>query len=88
MERITIETTQNVAIEYDVASIGERIVAEIIDLLIMGGYLFSIWRIVALLGYAMGDGGLGIVFSFCHCQSFFTAFILRFCCMARHRVKV
>jgi len=40
MQKIEIQTTQNVTIEYPLASIGERIVAAIIDLLIMFGYFF------------------------------------------------
>ncbi|HSY75960.1 MAG TPA: RDD family protein, partial [Bacteroidia bacterium] len=49
--KITIETTQNVDIEYDIASVGDRIVANIIDTLIIVGYViilmiifFSIFR--------------------------------------------
>jgi uncharacterized RDD family membrane protein YckC len=55
MERIAIETTQNVDIEYEVASVGERIVATIIDLLIMGGYGITISFIAGLVGYSMRD---------------------------------
>ena len=42
MQTIEIETTQNVNIEYPVASVGERVVAAIIDQLIMVGYLIAI----------------------------------------------
>ena len=42
MQAIEIETTQNVNIEYPVASVGERVVAAIIDQLIMVGYLIAI----------------------------------------------
>jgi uncharacterized RDD family membrane protein YckC len=42
MQTIEIQTTQNVNIEYPVASIGERVVAGIIDQLIMVGYLIAI----------------------------------------------
>jgi uncharacterized RDD family membrane protein YckC len=45
MEKITIETTQNVNIEYEIASVGDRIVATIIDGLIMGGYFFVLFII-------------------------------------------
>ena len=50
MQTIEIQTTQNVHIEYPIASIGERIVAAIIDQLILIGYfiaalLFDIWLI-------------------------------------------
>jgi len=42
MEKIKIETTQNVDIEYDIASVGDRIVATIIDGLIMTGYILIV----------------------------------------------
>jgi uncharacterized RDD family membrane protein YckC len=42
MERIKVETTQNVAIEYDIASVGDRIIATIIDMLIVLGYYIII----------------------------------------------
>ena len=42
MQTIEIQTAQNVNIEYPVASIGERVVAAIIDQLIMVGYLIAI----------------------------------------------
>lgn len=42
MSTIEIQTTQNVNIEYPVASIGDRVVAAIIDQLIMIGYLIAI----------------------------------------------
>ena len=48
MQTIEIQTTQNVHIEYPVASVGDRVVAGLIDQLIMVGYLiamifFYIW---------------------------------------------
>ncbi|NWG28649.1 MAG: RDD family protein [Ignavibacteriaceae bacterium] len=42
MQTIEIETAQNVNIEYPVASVGDRVVAELIDQLIMIGYLIAI----------------------------------------------
>ncbi len=42
MQTIDIQTTQNVTIEYPIASIGDRVVAALIDLLIMVGYLIII----------------------------------------------
>jgi uncharacterized RDD family membrane protein YckC len=41
MDTIEIQTTQNVNIEYPVASIGDRVVAGLIDQLIMFGYLIA-----------------------------------------------
>jgi len=50
MQTIEIQTTQNVNIEYPIASAGERIVAALIDQIILIGYLiavifFYIWLI-------------------------------------------
>ena len=42
MAVISITTTQNIELEYDLASLGERIVATIIDLVIFFGYMFLI----------------------------------------------
>ncbi|MFI5236852.1 MAG: RDD family protein [Ignavibacteriales bacterium] len=41
MQTIEIQTAQNVNIEYPVASVGERVVASIIDQLIMVGYIIA-----------------------------------------------
>lgn len=41
MQTIEIETAQNVKIEYPVATIGDRVIATIIDLLIMTGYFIA-----------------------------------------------
>ncbi len=43
MQTIEIQTTQNVNIEYPVASVGDRVVAGLIDQLIMIGYLIAIY---------------------------------------------
>jgi len=43
MQTIEIQTTQNVNIEFPIASVGERIVASIIDFLIMIGYFIAIF---------------------------------------------
>jgi uncharacterized RDD family membrane protein YckC len=42
MQTIEIQTTQNVHIEYPVASVGDRVVAGLIDQLIMIGYFIAI----------------------------------------------
>ena len=39
MAVISITTSQNIELEYDLASLGERIVASIIDLVILVGYI-------------------------------------------------
>lgn len=41
MESIGIETAQNVDINYRIASLGDRILAQILDFLILGGYVFA-----------------------------------------------
>ncbi|HEY6975620.1 MAG TPA: RDD family protein, partial [Chitinophagaceae bacterium] len=42
MAVISITTSQNIELEYDLASLGERIVATIIDLVILVGYVIII----------------------------------------------
>lgn len=42
MENIGIETTQNVDIDYKIASLGDRVVAQILDFLVMIGYAIAI----------------------------------------------
>jgi len=50
MENIGIETTQNVDIQYNIASIGDRVLAQIIDMLILFGYGFGMIFVVLFLG--------------------------------------
>ena len=38
MEYVRIDTTQNVAIDYEIASLGERILAYLVDLLVFVAY--------------------------------------------------
>ena len=49
MERINIETTQNVIIEHDIANIGIRIVAALIDLFFMFVYFMFILILLVIL---------------------------------------
>lgn len=46
---ISIETTQNVAIEYDPASVGERVIAGIVDVFVILGYMFVVLVIAEAL---------------------------------------
>lgn len=39
METISINTTQNVSLEYDIASVGDRILASLLDNVIMGAWI-------------------------------------------------
>ena len=42
MDRITINTTQNVHIDYEAAGIGDRSIAAILDVFILLAYVFSV----------------------------------------------
>jgi uncharacterized RDD family membrane protein YckC len=46
MRTIEIDTTQNVTIQYELAEVGERMVAFIIDLVIMGVCMFFLFMII------------------------------------------
>lgn len=59
MQKIYLQTTQNVAIEYDLASIWDRIVANILDYLILAGYIIS-----ALLIFTWLKTGMAFFFIF------------------------
>lgn len=52
MENIGIETTQNVDIQYNIASIGDRVLAQIVDMLILFGYAFAMMFVLILLNNA------------------------------------
>jgi uncharacterized RDD family membrane protein YckC len=57
MAVISITTSQNIELEYDLASLGERIVATIIDLVILAGYMIIIGMFTSLsdgLDYKFG----------------------------------
>lgn len=45
MEYVRIDTTQNVAIDYEIASLGERILAYLVDLLVFVAYAIT-WSII------------------------------------------
>ena len=53
MENVNVETTQNVNIEYPIASIPERIAAALLDFLIMCGY----GLIISIIFYAVTSDG-------------------------------
>lgn len=54
MATISITTTQNIELEYDLAGLGQRIAAGIIDLIIIVAYIFIV---SAILGNIGGLGG-------------------------------
>ena len=49
MNTVKISTTQNIELEYDLASLGERIVGFLIDFLIISAYLILLSIIFAIL---------------------------------------
>jgi uncharacterized RDD family membrane protein YckC len=59
---ITIETTQNVRIEYEIASIGERVLASIVDTFIMIAYVVAVVLIIQGLGIEPGMALLVILY--------------------------
>lgn len=50
MSTIRIQTTQNVSLEYEVASVGDRIVAAIIDYLVLFAWIVACGLVMALVG--------------------------------------
>jgi uncharacterized RDD family membrane protein YckC len=50
MDNIRIETTQNVDIEYEVASVGDRILATLLDYLFFFAYILLIGVLAAIIG--------------------------------------
>ncbi|MBS1911910.1 MAG: RDD family protein [Bacteroidetes bacterium] len=60
--KVQIQTSQNVDIEYDIATVGDRIAAGVIDMLVLTGYMMVIGYVVLpLLGRRLSDEGLGTV---------------------------
>ena len=51
MNELQINTTQNVNISFKPASLGERIVAFIIDLIVIIAYIFAVFYIIGLMGF-------------------------------------
>jgi len=57
MQSIEIQTTQNVNIEYPIATIGDRVLAALIDYLIMIGYFVAMLLLFSfLLDFTSGSG--------------------------------
>lgn len=50
MERVQIQTTQNVDIDFEVAGLGDRALAAVLDYIIIGSFLFSALIIAAAFG--------------------------------------
>lgn len=55
MDNIKIQTTQNVDIEYELASIGDRILATLLDYLFFFGYMLLVFLFIGLIGSHIED---------------------------------
>ncbi len=55
MDNIKIQTTQNVDIEYELASVGDRILATLLDYLFFFGYTLLVLLFLGAIGDAMED---------------------------------
>ncbi|MGL6268611.1 MAG: RDD family protein, partial [Chitinophagaceae bacterium] len=54
MPTIKIQTSQNIELEYELAGIGDRLVAYIIDLLIYAAYIITVFLIADVAGGKSG----------------------------------
>lgn len=61
MDRVSIETTQNVRVDYEVASIGDRILAQLVDNLIFLGYFIILSAFAGFTRMFGGSALLGIL---------------------------
>src|ERR1035437_516074 len=78
MDNIRIQTTQNVDIEYEVASIGDRILATLLDYLFFIAYFLLVVLIASLTSWAVFESiaiisllALPILFYDLVCEVFF-----------------
>jgi len=55
MQKVSVETSQNVQIDYQLASLGHRILATLIDWLIYLGYGFLAFLILAAVGFTLPE---------------------------------
>jgi uncharacterized RDD family membrane protein YckC len=62
MHEIQIETTQNVTIEYKIGSVGDRIIANLIDLLILIGYTIALVLLISQLKLKPGIAGVVMLY--------------------------
>lgn len=73
MDKINVETSQNVAIEYEIASVGDRILATLLDGLIMGGVTLILVTLTAAIdspSFMFVIIGLPIMFYTLLCEIF------------------
>jgi len=69
MENIVIQTSQNVGIDQQIASIGERIVATILDIAFMGAYMFMVTSFFTVFQEPKGILVFGVPVLFYHLVS-------------------
>jgi len=62
--KLQIETTQNVLIEYEIASLGERVGAALIDYVVMGMYFYFVVLLASSLTMYGSDDMEGLVWLF------------------------
>ncbi|WMJ71903.1 RDD family protein [Cytophagaceae bacterium ABcell3] len=63
MQTINIDTTQNVSISYQLANVGERIIANLIDYIFLGIYMLLISYLFSLSGFSGDSIGLWMLFT-------------------------
>ncbi len=71
MAEININTTQNVTLSYEVAGLGERILAYIIDSFIVWAYVIAAWLLLFQTDFVNTDYGwviipIGLIPAFCY----------------------
>ncbi len=64
MQKLQLETAQNVVIEQEVANVGERIAAFLIDGIILASYFFFIFFIFGIFSNTGNNAGSAVVFIF------------------------
>lgn len=64
MDNIRVETTQNVVIDYPVASVGDRILAYLFDMLVLFGYIIFAIFVISLIVSLELDETFRIIISF------------------------
>ena len=64
MNTINISTSQNIDLEYDLASLGDRILGRLLDLLIIAGYVVAILLIFNFTSLSNGSMGSIVVMLF------------------------
>jgi uncharacterized RDD family membrane protein YckC len=75
MERIQIETTQNVSLEYEIANIGERILAQVLDLIVLFIYFFIVLIIVAGIFHSANDNLMYVLYIIFYLPVIFYSFL-------------